>query len=80
MRIFDDACASQIDSSGCYELDANLSRMTQTAAASGCPRSLAVTRLRSRRPSEPSGATCPGRVKQPDAAMNTESRSNADEK
>jgi hypothetical protein len=65
-----DARAPLFESSGCYELDADMTRMTPMIAAAGCSCSSATTEIQTAEHSQPRGLPRP--VKRPDPAINTE--------
>jgi hypothetical protein len=72
MREFADARAPLFASSGCYGLDADMTRMTPMIAAARCSYSSAVTTTEIQTPDHSQPRGLPRRVKQPDGAINTE--------
>ena len=71
MQKFADARAPLFESSGCYELDADMTRMTPMIAAAGCSgfSAITTTEIETPGPSQPRGLL--RRVKLPDAKINT---------
>ena len=81
MQTFATTRASLFESSGCYELDANMTRMTPMIAAAECSGSsdVTTTEIETLRHSQPRGLL--RRVKPPDAKINApRSRNNPGEK